>query len=93
MRAYHVPNLDGLLEAMVAASTIAEAAASLGVTVRSMRELGWETGKGSAASRAKEEPGRPLYRNIVGTPGRWDSDRAAALAVAARAAKRAGGAI
>lgn len=89
MRAYHVPNLDGLLEAMVAAPSLAEAASALGVTVRSMRELGWQTGKGSAASRAKKEPGRPLYRNVVGAPGRWEEDRAVTIVVAARAARRA----
>lgn len=54
MKAYFVPNLDGLVESMVAAPSLAEAATALGITVRSMRELGWRVGKGSAASRAKE---------------------------------------
>lgn len=88
MRAYHVPDLDGLTEAVVAAPGLGEAAAALGISVRTIRERGWRPAKGVAASSARKAPGQPLYRGIVGTGGRWTSDRAEAAGRAAKAALR-----
>ena len=83
-----MPSLDGLVEAVVAAPTLAGAATALGMSVRSMRELGWRPVRGGIATRAAAQPGTPLYRNILGVAGRWEPDRAVAVARAARAARR-----
>lgn len=86
MKVYHVPDLDGLTEALVAAATLEEAATALGVTARTMRERGWTTAKGARAGPARADPGCPVYRSIVGAAGPWTADRAEAQARAARAA-------
>ena len=87
MKVYTVSGLDGLTEAMVAAGTIAEAAAALGTSIPAMRKVGWQRLKGPAAAIALKEPGTPFYRPITGAkPGKWTSDRSAALAAAARRA-------
>lgn len=89
MKVYHLPDLDGLTEAIVAAEKLDAAAAALGITVRTMRERGWQSVKGAKAAPARGTPGMPLYRSIVGAPGAWTVDRVEAQGRAARGALRA----
>ena len=89
MKVYHLPDLDGLTEALVAADKLDAAAAALGITARTMRERGWHSVKGAKAAPARAMPGTPLYRGIVGASGAWTADRAEAKSRAARGALRA----
>jgi hypothetical protein len=89
MKVYHLPDLDGLTEAIVAAGRLEEAAEALGISARTMRERGWHAVKGATAAPARKEPGKPLYRSIIGGAGPWTRDHAEARGRAARAAVRA----
>lgn len=88
MNVYHLPDLDGLTEALVAALRLDEAAASLGMTVRTVRERGWLKVKGAKAAPALKQPGQALYRPILGARGAWQASLERARASAARAALR-----
>ena len=58
MRVYHLPDIDGLLEGVVAASNLDEAATALGLTPRQMRECGWALFRSLHGSGARWESDR-----------------------------------
>lgn len=76
LKGYISSNHDGRVSAMVAATTLPEAAKRLGTSVYSLRQMGWTEAKGEDLELALSQPEATFYRPILGMGVRlWTTDR------------------
>lgn len=80
LRPYIADNADGISEAMVAASTLKEAAEKLASSVYALRTYGWHVGTEADARVALAAPDTVFYRPMDNrhdypwAPHRWQRD-------------------